>query len=414
MRLAEFGSVQAVVQFLNAVAGLVIVHTLSKSEYALFAVANSMQTACNLLADVGIGVGVRSIGGRVWNDPARFGALVNTAIGMRRQFAVASFGVCLPVTAWMLWANEAPWWAIAALCAVVIAGALPLLAASVYGEVPQLHGEYRLIQKLDFGNAALRVVLIGVLAVSWMNAVLAAIVGAVSNWLRLVFLRRWARRHAQADAPQNTEDRREFARLSLKSLPNTIFFCFQGQVTLLILTFLGSPTAIADVTALGRLAALLAVFSVVFSNILAPRFSRCQDPSQMARIYLLLVGATMLVLAPLAVASWFVPEPFLWLLGDKYASLGAECGWMVTAGCVGQVLGVMWGLNVSKAWIRFQAAGYILTIITCQVVAALLLDLREFRDVLIFNLVTASAPLPLFLADALHGLRAARNAGDAR
>jgi hypothetical protein len=90
LRLAEFGFVQGLVQLLTAVAGLMIVRTLSKPEYALFAIANSMQVTGNLLADIGIGIGVRSIGGRVWNDPARFGQLLNTTLGLRRQFAVVS------------------------------------------------------------------------------------------------------------------------------------------------------------------------------------------------------------------------------------------------------------------------------------------------------------------------------------
>src|SRR5882724_3546368 len=88
LRLVEFGAVQGIVQFLLAVAGLIIVHSLSKPEYALFAITNSMLTACSSLADVGIGTGVRSIGGRVCGDRYRFGQLVNTALALRKRFAL--------------------------------------------------------------------------------------------------------------------------------------------------------------------------------------------------------------------------------------------------------------------------------------------------------------------------------------
>ena len=94
---AEFGMAQMVVQLLLAAAGLLIVRTLLKQEYALFIVCNSMQTTCNLFADWGTSIGLRSIGGRVWNDRYRFGQLLNTALGLRWQFALVSFVICLPL-----------------------------------------------------------------------------------------------------------------------------------------------------------------------------------------------------------------------------------------------------------------------------------------------------------------------------
>jgi O-antigen/teichoic acid export membrane protein len=241
-----------------------------------------------------------------------------------------------------------------------------------------------------------------------MNALLAVVVGAVGNWLQYLFYLHWARDHADPTAPVNQEDRRELLRVSMKSLPNAVFFCFQGQVTLLILTLFGNPTGIADITALGRLAALFAVLSTTFANVLTPRFMRCQDPVRLPKLYLSLVSATMLLLLPFAASAWFLPRPFLWLLGNKYAGLETECGWVVAAGCIGQIGGVMWSLNSSKAWIRVQAIGFIPAIVAMQVIAVLFLDLRQFHDILIFNVVTTMAPVFVYICDAWLGLRVSR------
>lgn len=405
--LAEFGVVQIGVQALTALAGILIIRSMSKPEYALFVIANSMQTTCNLLADLGIGIGVRSIGGKVWADPFRFGQLMNTALELRRRFALCSFGVGLPIAGWMLWRNGATPLYAAALCAVVGAAVIPLLSASVWGVSPGLHGEYRRLQKLDLSNAALRLLLIGALALIRLSAWLAALVGVVTNWIQSLVLRRWAHEKADIMAPPNADDRRELTRLSVKSLPNTIFFCFQGQVTLLILTLFGSPTGIADVTALGRIAVLFSVFSVAFANVLAPRFARCQDPARLPRLYLLLISGTVLALVPLVAFAWALPGPLLWLLGGKYAGLDSECGWVVAAGCVAQIGAVMWNLNSSKAWIRAQAPGFIPAILITQLLGAITLDLRQFHDVLIFNFITAAAPLSVYTIDAYLGMRVA-------
>jgi O-antigen/teichoic acid export membrane protein len=404
-RLAEFGLVQGLVQLLTALAGFMIVRHLAKPEYALFAIINGMQTATNLLADLGIGIGVRSIGGRVCDDRARFGQLINTALALRRRFALVSLSICLPVTMWMLWRNRANGIEIIALSLLVAAGVFPLLSASVFSVSAQLHHEYRRMQKVELGNAAMRVGLIGVLALSRMNAWLAASVGVISNWVAAFCFRRWAGHHADLAAAHNKEDLRELKRLSLQSLPNTIFFCFQGQVTLLILTLVGNHNGIADITAIGRIAALLTVANVVFTNVLAPRFNRCQDPERLPRLYLMLVAGMAVVLAPLLLAAWLYPAPLLWLLGDKYASLQSECVWVIAANCLALLAGVMWTLNSSKAWIRLQAVGYIPIILAAQAIAAGCLDLRQFHDVLIFNLVSVAAPIPMFMVDAYVGLR---------
>jgi hypothetical protein len=404
-RIAEFGFVQGLAQLLAAVAGLVIVRTLSKEQYAWYAIAFQMQTTCFTLADIGIGLGVSSIGGRVWQDRRRFGELVKTGLTMRRWFGTVSLAVCLPATMWMLHANGADWLTTILLCVVLVAGILPLLEFNIYGVVQLLHGEYRRIQLRDLGVAIARVAMVGVLALTHMSAALAAAVGAIGNWLQLGVTRRWAGDHADLAAPLNDDDRRELRRLSLVSFPNVLFYCFQGQLTLLILTLVGNSTGIADVTALGRLAMLLSVFSVVFAKLMGPRFTRCQNPRRLRAMYGGMTALALALLAPIVLVAWLWPRPLLWLLGGKYMDLEAECVWVVAASCVAMFAGVLWGLNSSRAWIRVQAPLFIPTILVAQLVAAWMLNLRQFHDLLIFNLVSAAAPLPLYALDGWLGLR---------
>ena len=407
-RVAEFGLVQVLVQVLAGLAGIIVVRTLAKEQYALYAITNQMQTACNLLADLGIGIGVRSIGGRVWQDRRRFGELLTTALDMRRWFALFSLAGCLPIAMWMLISNGASWTSALTLCGVLVASVLPLLGSSVYLIVPQLHGEYRRIQKLDFGNAALRLAMMAALAASRMNAALAAGVGAISNWVQMSWLRRWSRDHVDADAMPNQQDRRELVSLSMRTFPNSLFFCVQGQVTLLILTLVGNPTGIADVTALGRLAVLLTAFSAAFTNVLAPRFACCQDAERLPRLYGVLLGVTILSLLPILLAAWIAPEPLLWLLGAKYEGLSGACRWVVATACVGQLLAAVWQLNVSKAWIGIYSIANIPVVLATQITTALVLDLRQFNHVLQFAFLSALAPLLLCLGDALKGIYKSR------
>src|SRR5207249_124266 len=141
----------------------------SKQDYALYVVANSMLITCNLFADWGMSIGLRSIGGRVCTDRFRFGQLLNTALRLRWSFALLSFPLSLPFAGWMLWQNGADPLQIGGLCFAISAGLIPLLGSSVWGVSPQLHGEYRRIQFLDLSNAALRLLLISVLAIGHLT-----------------------------------------------------------------------------------------------------------------------------------------------------------------------------------------------------------------------------------------------------
>lgn len=71
--LSKFVSVQLVVQVLGFASGILLIRTLDKQEYAYFTLANSMQGTMNVLANAGVGSALWAIGGKVWQDPYRFG-----------------------------------------------------------------------------------------------------------------------------------------------------------------------------------------------------------------------------------------------------------------------------------------------------------------------------------------------------
>ena len=79
--VGNFALVQSAVQVIGFVSGILLIRRLDQREYAYFTITNTMQGTLNLLADIGISIGLVSIGGRVWHDRHRFGQLVNTALG---------------------------------------------------------------------------------------------------------------------------------------------------------------------------------------------------------------------------------------------------------------------------------------------------------------------------------------------
>ena len=142
-----------------------------------------------------------------------------------------------------------------------------------------------------------------------------------------------------------------------------------------------------------------------FANVLGPSFPRCQDPKRLPRLYLLLVGGTVMMLTPTVILTYLFPSAFLWLFGGRYSGLQNECVWVIAAASLSQIGVVMWNLNSGKAWILVQAHGFIPAILSAQALAAAFLNLRQFHDAIIFNLVVCAAPLPIYAVDAWIGLR---------
>src|ERR1039457_1177875 len=91
--VGSFAIVQGVVQVIGFLSGILLVRWLDQREYAYFTIANTMQGTINLLADIGISVGLVSIGGRVWHDRYRFGQLINTGLCFGNKIVAVAVGI---------------------------------------------------------------------------------------------------------------------------------------------------------------------------------------------------------------------------------------------------------------------------------------------------------------------------------
>ena len=133
---------------------------------------------------------------------------------------------------------------------------------------------------------------------------------------------------------------------------NAIFFCFQGQITVFLISFFARhPSSVAEVGALGRLAMIFVVINNLLANIFVPAFARCQDAKKLRWQYTAIISAvggfSLLVIC----AAAFFPNEFLLILGNKYAHLQRELLLMIAASVLSALTGTIWALNASKAWI---------------------------------------------------------------
>src|SRR4051795_10888272 len=83
--VGKFAIVQGIVQVVGFLSGILLIRHLDQREYGYFTIANSMQGTLNTLADIGISVGLVSIGGRVWQGRNPFCGLIKNALGRPKR-----------------------------------------------------------------------------------------------------------------------------------------------------------------------------------------------------------------------------------------------------------------------------------------------------------------------------------------
>jgi O-antigen/teichoic acid export membrane protein len=409
--IGNFAFVQAVVQVVGFLSGILLIRHLDQREYAYFTIANTMQGTLNVLADIGITIGLVSIGGRVWHDRHRFGQLVNTALGLRRKLgALAVLGV-VPILYFLLVRNGASVSYTVILIGAVLVGLSVQLSIGVLSVVPRLRSDISRIQTIDLTGALARFLALVALMYLFLSGAVALAVGAATLLLQYWMLRRYVARVIDLRAPENAEDRAAMLGFIKSQAANAIFFCLQGQITIFLISIFGRQvSSIAEVGALGRLAMIFAVLSNLLTNVFAPAFARCQSPRRLRWQYGAIVGGVgCFSLVVLGAAALF-PSEFLFVLGSKYSHLEKELLFMVGGVVLTALASTLWSLNAAKAWIAGSWLYIPLTLIT-QIALIPVTDFSSVNGVLVFSLFSAIPSLLLNLVLSYRGFRSLRNAG---
>src|SRR5436305_1352015 len=168
-RIGNYVLVQAVVQIIAFSSGILLVRWLPQQEYAFYTIANAMQATLMLLADIGISVGLISIGGRVWQDRHRFGQLINTALHVRKRLGIVAIIVVTPFLYFLLARNGASISYSTVLVVLILAGLLIQLSLGVLSVVPRLRSDVTRIQIIDFTGGIVRFVILAALMYLFLN-----------------------------------------------------------------------------------------------------------------------------------------------------------------------------------------------------------------------------------------------------
>lgn len=387
------GGTQAIVQAISLVSGILVIRLLPTQEYAMYTLANTMLGTMVLLADGGITSGVTAQGGKVWQDRVRLGIVFSTGLNLRRKFALGSLIIAVPLLLYLLRHHGASWLMSLLIVLALIPAFISTLSSQLLSIIPKLHQDIAPLQKIQVGVNIGRLIILGftIFIFPWASvAILAA--GLPQIWGN-TGLTKISAKYAELDQKPDPTIQNEIGSFVKRLLPGVIYYCISGQITIWLISIFGSTTAVAQVGALGRLAMILSIFTVLFSTLITPRFARMPVISRilLTRYLQIQIGFFCLSISIIATV-WLFSNEVLWILGKEYSHLRTEVVLNIIGSCLGLIAGSSFSLYISRGWSINPIVSISLEVIAVLCGVAFI-DISSLKGILLLNIFIASTQI---------------------
>jgi O-antigen/teichoic acid export membrane protein len=347
-RLGRFVSAQMLVQVLGFVGGLLLVRSMVQTDYGHYTLAISLVGLFNVLLDLGLSTALLAHGGALHHDRKQLGLLLADAFKVQRWLALVGTAILLPAAAVMFVWQGMSTWEVAALCTLIVVCGLFNVYNALALSVMRLRGDLAAQQRLDVVANAFKLMAFALATVTFLDARVAMAVNALIAMALLLTLRRYLR--SQLGARLAGEGQHVPALLSYirRQAPNTLYYCFSGQVTTWLVAALGTAERVADLGALGRLAALFSVITAVVAAVVQPYFARARTAQELRQGFLALNGFFVAMTATLCTVTLVAPQLLLWVLGPRYAGLTQEVVWMALSASLSAWSGAVYAVGAAR------------------------------------------------------------------
>lgn len=350
-RLGGFASTQLAVQAIGFAAGLLLVREMDRVDYGHYTLALSLASVGAVLADLGLATAVMAIGGRLLGQPRALGALVADAQALQARLALLAAALLLPCGALLLLRQQAPVW-----LALVLTGLVALTVAfnvrsGIALSIARLRGRIGLQQRLDLGINSAKLAVLAVAAALALDAAVAWAVALAAAAAYFVVLRRYLSSELELTAAPSGEHRAALLRQLRGQAPNAVYYVLSSQIAVWLIGLFGNAERVAEVGALGRLAAVFTVIGAVSAALVQPYFAARQSGAELRAGFAGVNGFFAVLLGLLLLLALWLPGPILWVLGGSYGGLDEELVWMVAAATLAAWGGTVYSIGCARGWV---------------------------------------------------------------
>ena len=403
-RVIEYLRMQSITMAVNTLYGFLCVRLLPIPDYAKYVVVYGFLGTLSVLMDVGFsGTMFPLIGERV--DDKR---VIADYVASLRQLAHRVFLVVAPVAivAYPLIVRRQHWsWqAVMGMLAILLTAAWCARVNSAYGVVLIVRRDLKWWYRAQMASSLGTLVLLGAAwALHVLNAFWAMFINVAGTaYLATAYYLR-ARHLLGIPGVATPEKRRAIVHFVTPNLPSIVFYAFQGQISLFLITFFGHVTAVASVGALTRLGQIFALFSQMSLLLIEPFFAKL-PAARLKRNYLGLFAVVALMCAAITGLARLFPGLFLWILGHKYSGLRYEVFLMMATSSIAYLHGVLWIVHNGRRFVYWwNSVTTIVLTLAIQIVCIVKTDLSTIRGVLMMGLWTVVGTFAITVFTGIYG-----------
>jgi O-antigen/teichoic acid export membrane protein len=390
VKLVSFTSAaQLIVQALGLVSGILIIRMLTPAEYALYTLANTMVATMTLLADGGISAGVMAQGAKHWDNPTKLGTVFSTGFNLRKKFAVGSLLVALPILLYLLNYHGASWFMAFIITLALVPAFITNLSNQLLVIIPKLNQDIYPLQKIEVGVNIARLAFLGLFVFVFPFAFIAVLAAGIPQIWGNKKLFKLSSKYADLNQKEDQVVKKEIYTFVKRMMPGVIYYCLAGNLTIWIASLVGSTDAIAQLGALGRLAMILTISSVLFNTLITPRFAKMVASSnQLLKRYGQINIGLICFSVITIVFVWLFSSQILWVLGPDYMNLNLEVVLVIVASCINFVGTASFSLYISRGWVINPLVSIPIEI--CSIIIGVyFIDISSIQGILNLNIFIA-------------------------
>lgn len=383
------GVSQVAVQAAGFISGILIIRLLPIHEYALYTLANTFLGTMTMLADSGISSGVMAEGGKVWLDKKKLGVVLATGLNLRRKFGLVSLAITTPILAKLLLEHGASWLTTSLIILSIIPAFFAALSDSFLEMPPKLHQDIKGLQKnqieVSVGRLALSALFLFVFPFTYIAIVATSLPRLYGNFK----LKKISARFASDAEEPDLLVQKQLTKGVKRTLPIVIYHCISGQISIWLVSFFGTTNNISELGALGRLSIIYNLFTILFSTLVIPRFSRMKESkSELLKHFLIIQVSTFAISGSLLLAIWLVSNQILWVFGQNYSGLNYPLFLIALTSSIGLMSGICSQLVISRGW--FMKPFFLIAVnFGSTVISLTFFNIKSLVGILYFNIVVS-------------------------
>ena len=338
--IASASQYEVLLSILNLVLGFLIINSFTAETYATYVLAFTFISLINNTSTNSLNTSLMALSKTIWSDQQVFSTYFMSARWLKNKLSLIVMAVILPIIIWTLLSNDFTPSNITLFLAVITPSIISDFISALQNVPLQLDNKISFIQKTNLVFTLGKIILVGIILLTTKNIYSILLIIGVLQLLRNLYVQKHIKKHyPYFKSKPSKEAVAAIKKRMFKLLPQSIFSALNGQLTILLMSFYGTPTLIGQAGALGKLSKVFKIFTNVYSILILPKFSKKKFKSARHTLttFFSIQASKMVVGALIIGVLLLFPDYILALLGDEYKTLSFELYLIMASMLVGFV-----------------------------------------------------------------------------